>query len=56
MTISDIFTTSDVTDALTSVLTDAGPYILAVFGLALTVSIAMALLGRAKRGVVNSVK
>jgi hypothetical protein len=56
MSISDFFTVSDITTALSTVLGDVGPYVLAVFGLTLTVGIAMALLSRTKRQVTSHIK
>lgn len=45
-----------VVETITTVATDVGPYVLALFGVLLTVGIGMALLGRARKGIVNAVK
>jgi len=51
-TLDDIYSSSDLETAATAAVTQVGPYVLALFGILLVVGIAMALLGKAKRGVV----
>jgi hypothetical protein len=52
MNISDLYSVQQLTDAVSGVATDAGPYVLALFGVLLVVGIAMALIGRAQKGIV----
>jgi len=51
-TLEDIYTSAELETAATTAATQVGPYVLALFGILLVVGIAMALLGKAKRGVV----
>lgn len=51
-TLADIYSSSDLETATSTAVTQVGPYVLALFGILLVVGIAMALLGKAKRGVV----
>jgi len=51
-TLNDIYTSASLETAATTAVTQVGPYVLALFGILLVVGIAMALLGKAKRGVV----
>jgi len=51
-TLNDIYTSAELETAATTAVTQVGPYVLALFGILLIVGVAMALLGKAKRGVV----
>jgi hypothetical protein len=56
MTLTDIFPVADMTDAIKTLATDAGVYVLALWGALTTLSVGIALLGRAKKGVVSAVR
>lgn len=43
-------------ETIQTLATDAGPYVLAVFGALVAVSVGLALLGRAKKGIVSAFK
>ena len=56
MEIADFLDWADISSAITTLLTEAGPYVLGAFGITLAVSLGMAFLGRVKRTVVSAVK
>jgi len=55
-TISDLYASADLETASTTVITEVGPYVLAVLGILLVVGIGMALVGKLRRGIVAHFK